>query len=910
MILNGEYIDKLTDEELCMIEQLTYLDEMVAEKAGINDSFSKISAKNIDRSIAQILADFNDVAIARLMAYPESICDAAISGVEWAKIITYLKDPSHRISHLVLRDVMENKPYNEENNNTAIGNGYYRAAYFDGEKYVDIGQYREDHPGAAIKEENLVRIPLALTFTDDSGESAIIAYKGTTGPNEWADNVEAAYTLETIPQKEALAYAEDMAKIYGDLTVVGHSKGSNKAMYVAILCDAVKRCVGFDGEGFSKQFLTTYEEKIKERAHLITNYALATDFVHELLYQLPGSRQLYAKGYGVDKVGENHAPMGFFEQEDNFTGVMDKYNNPIYDYMRQHATEIAPLVFEAVNNYGFNSYEEYIADVIANNMADEKICAREIVDNAIGRAIKPGANFGNLINIKGYYKNYQEYLLIKTYEACGDDFMNFMKRYTSFGISQIYEDIPNFNISMEDYTITDLKGLTDYLISVGNKDVELLKYVEGILEKIVLAENVDGKFTGYTTSDILQMFFSDQFTLGTLLGHIMYYSTANDLDLNYVSDLLDSFSFSIDFSWKYVLGAGVVSLASLVPNIVIPVGWSYAMEHIDEIIDISVVKLICKTVFEEVATNSFNDRCIKEINSFFLSPTAMTILKGDNSFSDFLYSSSDSTNNDIISNYISQKYNWKNHNVKNDSLEDKIRYFSEYKKDAIALLAKYGYRLILGSENEDILTYDSRQQIYLNGNNINKVIVLGGDGNDRIYVKGEYTDESLIYGGQGDDYIELDGHSSEVHGDSGAEDKGDHDIIIGSYANDTLYGNGGSDIIIGAEGADHIYGQYGSDDLHGGIGRDRLEGGEGDDYLYGDEDDDELDGGSGNDILSGGSGNDELKGGVGNDTYNFSKYDDHDIVDDKYGNNVINFVDTDKSVCAKIKMQRRGSKSA
>ncbi len=29
MILNGEYVDKLTDEELCMIEQLTSLDEMV-----------------------------------------------------------------------------------------------------------------------------------------------------------------------------------------------------------------------------------------------------------------------------------------------------------------------------------------------------------------------------------------------------------------------------------------------------------------------------------------------------------------------------------------------------------------------------------------------------------------------------------------------------------------------------------------------------------------------------------------------------------------------------------------------------------------------------------------------------------------------------------------------------------------
>ena len=88
MILNGEYVEKLTDEELCMIEQLTYLDEMVAEKAGINDSFSKVNNRYIGNSIERILADFDDAAIARLMAYPESICDAEISGVEWAKIIT------------------------------------------------------------------------------------------------------------------------------------------------------------------------------------------------------------------------------------------------------------------------------------------------------------------------------------------------------------------------------------------------------------------------------------------------------------------------------------------------------------------------------------------------------------------------------------------------------------------------------------------------------------------------------------------------------------------------------------------------------------------------------------------------------------------------------------------------------
>ena len=87
MILNGEYVERLTDEELCMIEQLTYLDEMVAEKAGINNSFSKVKSEYNNRTISDILSFFDDKAIARLMAYPESVCEAYISGVEWAKII-------------------------------------------------------------------------------------------------------------------------------------------------------------------------------------------------------------------------------------------------------------------------------------------------------------------------------------------------------------------------------------------------------------------------------------------------------------------------------------------------------------------------------------------------------------------------------------------------------------------------------------------------------------------------------------------------------------------------------------------------------------------------------------------------------------------------------------------------------
>ena len=104
MILNGEYVEKLTDEELCMLEQLTYLDEDVAKAAGINDVFAKINMDAHGRhSIDYILSYFNDKALARLALHTESVCDAEISGTEWVRIISYIK--KSRLAELKLVDL-------------------------------------------------------------------------------------------------------------------------------------------------------------------------------------------------------------------------------------------------------------------------------------------------------------------------------------------------------------------------------------------------------------------------------------------------------------------------------------------------------------------------------------------------------------------------------------------------------------------------------------------------------------------------------------------------------------------------------------------------------------------------------------------------------------------------------------
>lgn len=89
-------ISQLSDVEVCLLEQLTYLDEDVARAAfgSINYEnlgFYKISNDYLGSTISDILDAFNETALSNLRKHPEEICDAAISGTEWASIIENLK---------------------------------------------------------------------------------------------------------------------------------------------------------------------------------------------------------------------------------------------------------------------------------------------------------------------------------------------------------------------------------------------------------------------------------------------------------------------------------------------------------------------------------------------------------------------------------------------------------------------------------------------------------------------------------------------------------------------------------------------------------------------------------------------------------------------------------------------------
>lgn len=128
-----------------------------------------------------------------------------------------------------------------------------------------------------------------------------VVFQGT-GHDEWYDDAAAWGTVETGQQVSASRYVEYIHNKYGkNVVVTGHSKGGNKAMYATVTTDCVDRCVSFDGEGFSGEFLDYYADEINKNCHKITSYAAEGDFVNVLLNSIvPKENQHYIQSSRID----------------------------------------------------------------------------------------------------------------------------------------------------------------------------------------------------------------------------------------------------------------------------------------------------------------------------------------------------------------------------------------------------------------------------------------------------------------------------------------------------------------------------------------------------------------------------------------------------------------------------------
>ncbi len=310
---------ELADSDLLMLVNLTYINK---------DTFTLVKGLgpiSSYPSVSNYLASFDENS---LMALEEKgntiVAGGECSGYELAAMIRYMKE-NEVFQKLMITDAPVNK-----NNHT-----------------------------------------MALCFEEpNQPRNAIIAFYSTLDPEEWKDNAEGFYQPDTFSQREALRYIESLA--FFSLTVVGHSKGGNKAQYVTILSDKVTRGISFDSQGFSHEFVDKYALAIAQNAKKIKNYSLSTDFVHPLLCQIPGAMQLYVDGgTDVKSMVEHHSPNAFFVfyvDSDGRTQIVCTKEGIAY----------FPITAEAVNVKIIHNFSDFIQS--SANKTDKKLLADFVGD--------------------------------------------------------------------------------------------------------------------------------------------------------------------------------------------------------------------------------------------------------------------------------------------------------------------------------------------------------------------------------------------------------------------------------------------------------------------------------------------------------------------------------------------------
>lgn len=211
------------------------------------------------------------------------------------------------------------------------GNKYTSGDGISCNEYAAIIDYMRDNndiKALIVNKENSQKgKPLAYDF--EYGDEHIVIFKGTTGGEEWEDNVKGVEVADTPSQIKAKNFIDGIN--CSNVTVVGHSKGGNKAMYCTIVCDNVKRCVSMDGQGFSDEFIEKYEYNIIAKAEMITNISYFSDFVHGIMIQIPGSIQEYTGveygGNGVNSTIECHSPNSLFSYSVDDNGNLQVTGN-------------------------------------------------------------------------------------------------------------------------------------------------------------------------------------------------------------------------------------------------------------------------------------------------------------------------------------------------------------------------------------------------------------------------------------------------------------------------------------------------------------------------------------------------------------------------------------------------------
>lgn len=215
---------------------------------------------------------------------------------------------------------------------------------------------------------------VSALFADPSTGEAIVTFRGTAG-EEWKDNFVAGGEVSSTQQENALDWYQSLElDQYDSVTVTGHSKGGNKAKYITIMDDSVERCVSFDGQGFSDEFMEENQDNIYRNQGKIENHNVDYDYVNLLLNDI-GSTTYY-EGQQIDGFAENHCPNSFFDFTD---GTLKMNETPRPEEMKK-LDEFLNSLLRSVSDQEKDKLLSIIGDLVQEGFGGASI--EEIIEIA------------------------------------------------------------------------------------------------------------------------------------------------------------------------------------------------------------------------------------------------------------------------------------------------------------------------------------------------------------------------------------------------------------------------------------------------------------------------------------------------------------------------------------------------
>ncbi|MCR5307831.1 MAG: DUF2974 domain-containing protein [bacterium] len=215
---------------------------------------------------------------------------------------------------------------------------------------------------------------VSCVFVNPNTTEAIVAFRGTA-LNEWQDDFVGANQVDSLQQINALEwYKMVYTKLHLEnyqVTVIGHSKGGNKAKYITVLNNTVTRCVSFDGQGFSDKFIENYKKEILEKQKIIENHNVDFDYVNILLNDIGRKTYYIGFDYGRGGFAESHCPNTYFNFKEN----------------GQYTLEVNPNG----QRVEMQELDHFINSLIRSNISEkEKTETTELVGALVGKAFAIG----------------------------------------------------------------------------------------------------------------------------------------------------------------------------------------------------------------------------------------------------------------------------------------------------------------------------------------------------------------------------------------------------------------------------------------------------------------------------------------------------------------------------------------